>query len=417
VPGATGPQAFLTIQWGQEKTYCGGPAALSGTTKNYPDGSAETAEVRNVVDGATVVGVPLGINGNSFNQNVEVKDWLPRKAGDDFETSRDEDAFAAGQKTPKPLKMMFIPTLTADDCSLSSRKGVRSNFRMGVKNYVGLISAGIKYVEGFMGEMVNLGATVPAGTKGDISVTMGVANNNTLSGSDWRYSKVDDHGDRQYWDGTNWQAIPATWSDKPIGTKLLGFGIWKEGGVNHTQFGSLAWPDPIPAWTADQRATASSTMKTWISNIISTWSNKFDLRRDGCASTNQSCCRYAVKIDGVSFTKVDSMSPGTIVVGMNNARSLSEAWSLGDHRPGLAPHEFGHHLGAPDEYNAPTVDTSVNTDGATAGIDPTSLMGSVPNDSIPPIKARHLDVIKQFLANLINAQDGVTWTFTAYPHT
>ena len=102
---------------------------------------------------------------------------------------------------------------------------------------------------------------------------------------------------------------------------------------------------------------------------------------------------------------------------MNNARSLAEAWSLGDHRPGLAPHEFGHHLGAPDEYNAPTVDTSVNTDGATAGIDPTSLMGSVPNDSIPPVKARHFDVIKQFLANLINAQVSVAWTFTAYPHT
>ena len=117
-----------------------------------------------------------------------------------------------------------------------------------------------------MGEMVNLGATAPAGTKGDINVNMGASDDKTLSGNDWRYSKVDDHGDRQYWDGASWQPIPAKWSDKPIGTKLLGFGIWKEGGVNHTQYGSLTWPDPIPDWTADQRATANSTMKTWISN-------------------------------------------------------------------------------------------------------------------------------------------------------
>ncbi len=43
-------------------------------------------------------------------------------------------------------------------------------------------------------------------------------------------------------------------------------------------------------------------------------------------------------------------------------------------------------------------------------------MGSVPSDSIPPVKARHFDVIKQFLANLVKAQEGVAWTFTAYPH-
>lgn len=230
VAGATGPQAFLTIQWGQEKTYCGGPASLSGTTSNYPDGSAETAEVRNVVDGATVVGVPLGISGNAFNQDVEVKDWLPRKSGDDYETSRDEDAFAAGQKTPKPLTMTFVPTLTPDDCTLSSRTGVGSSFRMGAKNYVCLVSAGMRYVEGFMGEMVNLGATAPAGTKGDINVNMGAADDKTLSGNDWRYSKVDDHGDRQYWDGASWQAVPAKWSDKPIGTKLLGLASGRKAG-------------------------------------------------------------------------------------------------------------------------------------------------------------------------------------------
>ena len=72
---------------------------MSGTTSNYPDGSVGDGPDPQRLDGATVVGVTLAITGNAFNQNVEVKDWLPRKSGADFETSRDEDAFAAGKKT------------------------------------------------------------------------------------------------------------------------------------------------------------------------------------------------------------------------------------------------------------------------------------------------------------------------------
>jgi hypothetical protein len=43
-------------------------------------------------------------------------------------------------------------------------------------------------------------------------------------------------------------------------------------------------------------------------------------------------------------------------------------------------------------------------------------MGSVPNSGIPPIKARCFDIVKQHLAAMIQAQKGVTFTFTAVPH-
>ncbi len=414
VPGATGPQAFLTIQWGQEKTYCGGPASLSGTTSNYPDGSAETAEVRNVVDGATVVGVPLGINGNAFNQNVEVKDWLPRKSGDDYETSRDEDAFAAGKKTPKPLKMVFIPTAPGADCTLVSPTGVDSHFHMEVANYVCKLHGDIKYVKGYMRWIIQLGNTVPAGTGGQTGVNWGAPNPNSFSGSDWRFARSVPGNKLEYWDGSNWQPVPAAWSD-PNNVKLYGIGVWREGAQNKAQFGNN-WPSNLSTWGAAEEATASATLPTWKANTAAAWTNKFDMRRHGCASGDQHCCRYSLQVS-VDFTAVATRSGHTIVLAADDGRSNAGAWSMGDSRPGLAPHEFGHHLGNPDEYPGGVgIDTSVNTDGATAGIDGTCLMGSVPNGSVPPIKARHLNIIKQHLANLIKSKEGVSWTFDVFPH-
>ena len=197
--------------------------------------------------------------------------------------------------------------------------------------------------------------------------------------------------------------------------KLCGMGIWREGTANKAQYGGT-WPDPIRNWGPTELALASSTLPTWSANTAAAWSQKFDLRRSGCSSTNQKCCRYSVRI-GISFTEVATKSDKTIIVAADDGRSNAGAWSLTDTRPALAPREFGHHLGAPDEYAGGVgIDTSVNTDGATAGLDAKSLMGSVPPSDIPKVKARHFNVIKQHLAALVKAQEGVTWTFDAVPH-
>lgn len=404
-------RAFLTIEWVEADTYCGGPATLRGTTRGYTDNATENAEVRNVIDGATLVGVPITIASNAYNQAVEVKDWLPRQAGGNYETERDEDAFAAGQKTPRPLKLKFIPTLTKTACAIGN-----SQFEMVVTNYECKVEGNISYVKGFMAWIIQLDANVPAGTGGQAGVNWGPAVAGSFSGSDWRFCKDDTSSPsgRVYWDGTAWQNVPATWSDTGS-VKLYGIGIWREGTTNKAQFGNN-WPEAIPAWAAAQQTIANNTLPTWVTNTNGAWTHKFDLKRDGCASTDQKCCLYTVKIV-VAFNAVATRSGHTIIIGANNGRSNAGAWSLGDTRPGLAPHEFGHHLNCPDEYvGGVGIDTSVNTDGATAGIDPTSLMGSVPAGSIPPIKARHLNTIKQHLTDMIQTQKTVAWTFTAVAH-
>lgn len=428
-PAAANAKRLTEIRWIEQETYCGGPATLAGTTVNYADGETEAANVL-IKGGAKVASVQLAIAGNKFSQKLDVKDWLPRKVGADFEEARDQDAEAAGQKTAQPLKMKFIPKL-----ALAESKIGTSQFHLEVKNYDCQVQGKVEYVQGYMAWLIQLGSTVsdapgilrvllpsrllnalftPGGQTG---VNWGAENPNAFSGSDWRFAK-DDHTSPtklSYWNGKEWKHVPNTWQDTN-NVKLYGIGIWRESTKNKAQFGN-EWPEDIPTWSADNQALATNTFKTWVANCKSAWSGKFDLRRDACASANDKCCRYPVSV-AVSFTCVKERKGHAIVVGVNNGRSNAGAWSLGDTRPGLAPHEFGHHLGAPDEYPGGVgIDTTVNDDGATAGIDPTSLMGSVPAAGIPPVKARHFKVVSQHLTAMIKAQKGVEWPMKTLPHT
>jgi hypothetical protein len=422
---------FIEIRWVESEAYCGGPATLTGSTLNYTDGSQEQAQVLIASNSAIIASVALAISGDAFSQDVPVKDWLPRRIGSDFEEARDQNATAAGKKTPKPLSMKFIPTLQLAECTI----GI-AHFHMLVKNYECQIQGNITYVPGFMAWLIQLGSTVntppPAWARallpsrvlnmmrrtpgGQTGVDWGPSDPNSFSGSDWRFAKddVSSPSGMVYWDGKAWQNVPDSWSD-PNNVKLYGIGIWREAAANKAQFGN-AWPENIPSWSPSQQAVASRTLPGWSAKCKSAWSNKFDLRRDGCASSKDACCRYSVTAS-VSFTAVATRQEHTIVLAVNNGRSNAGAWSLGDTRPGLAPHEFGHHLGAPDEYPGGVgIDTTVNTDGATQGIDTSSLMGSVPDSSVPPIKARHLNIISQQLSAMIQAEKGVSWKFKTVAH-
>jgi hypothetical protein len=409
---STETRRFVEIKWVETECYCGGPATLTGSTLGYAENSSEQAQVRNTMDGATITSVQLVILGNSYTKPVEVKNWLPRKSGANYEEFRDEDGFAAGMKTPVPLRMKFIPNLTKTACSIGN-----SQFELVVSNYKATVEGNITYVKGFMAWLIQLGNTVPADTGGQAGVNWGTQVAGSFSGTDWRFCKDDtaSPSGKVYWDGSAWQNVPDTWSDTGA-VKLYGIGIWREGTSNKAQFGN-SWPEAIPTWNATQQGVADTTIPDWVSRTNTAWTDKFDLKRDTCASTDQTCCRYPVKVT-MGFTAVATRSGHTIIIGVNNGRSNAGAWSLGDSRPALAPHEFGHHLNNPDEYvGGVGIDTSVNTDGATNGIDPSCLMGSVPASTVPPVKARHFNTIKQHLAAMISTQKGVSWTFTAVAHT
>jgi type VI secretion system secreted protein VgrG len=403
VPGS-GPHVVLDVEWTEAETWCSEPATLTGHTENYAPGETEAAQVRHVMDGTIVVGFNVAVSSDAFSQPVEVKNWLPRLVGGHYETERLEDGFVGGLKTPVPIRMRFIPNLTRTESSI----GI-SQFALSVTDYMAAIEGSINYVKGWIQYLIQLGANVPAGTGGNAGVNFGTPTPGAFSGSDWRFAKASTTAASGFvfWDGSAWQPVPATWSD-PTSTLLYPIGIWSEGGANKAQFGNN-WPEAVPAWGAAQNTLATTTLATWVTNIDAMWTNKFDLKRKECLSTDPKCCRYKTRCS-VNFTAVATRSGHTIVLAANNARSNAGAWSLGDTRPGMPPHEFGHHLGNPDEYTGGVgVDASVNTDGATAGIDSSSIMGS----SMTTVKKRHYKTIVQHLAAMVSTQYGKTYTYEA----
>ena len=251
---------FIEIHWIEADSYCGGPATLSGTTENYDDGETEQAKVLHVSDGGFVENVLLTISSDAFTESVDVKNWLPRRIGGHFEQSRDEKGVAAGQTTPIPLKMKFIPNLSLTQCTI----GI-SHFDMLVKDYDCQIQGNITYVPGFMAWIIQLGNTVdpaPSWARarlpsrmlnllwgqpgGQIGVNFGTPKAGSYSGSDWRFAKDDPTSPKGkvYWDGKAWKNVPITWQDVN-NVKLYGIGIWREGSSNKAQYGNI-WPENTP---------------------------------------------------------------------------------------------------------------------------------------------------------------------------
>jgi hypothetical protein len=109
----------------------------------------------------------------------------------------------------------------------------------------------------------------------------------------------------------------------------------------------------------------------------------------------------------VTFTQTATKGTG-IVLAPNNGRSEANVWSLADTSM-MPSHEFGHHLGNPDEYAGANVDTSLNGDGAVNGIDANSIMGQ----NMTTVKVRHYRTICTHLASMVSAQVGRTYTYQA----
>jgi type VI secretion system VgrG family protein len=397
---------FLTIEWVEDETWCSEPATLRGTTQGYTDGDNESADIINAADGAVQRSLTLTVNSNAYRQPFDVVNLLPRRVGTNFERERALDARAVGQTTPEAIRLRFIPNLTRTQCSI----GI-SRFGLAVNNYEAEIIGNIAYVQGWFRFAIQLDDTVPAGTGGLIGLTFATNPDRERSGGNWRYCERPATGPMRYWNGSAWVNVPATWTQK-LGkrNRLLPNAVWRENGVNRTQYGTLAWPGTIPEWGPTQEALAATTLPQWTANINAHWTNKFDLKRQECRSTDPQCCRYKTRCN-VSFTKVDVKTDTNIVLVANDGRSNASAWSMVANSPRMPEHEFGHHLGNPDEYEGAALDTSLNDDGAVAGIDDNSIMGR----NKTTVKRRHYRTICQHLAAMVNAQISRSYTYQAVP--
>jgi hypothetical protein len=403
----------LTVRWEKSETWCSEGGPISGTTLNYSDGEALAIDVADHDDASSVLTLNTNVSGNAFRNDWQVIDVLPT-GGPSWHPRRPLDGSTSGVTTPDPMVVRFIPNITRDSkshsCSYNRTEPgaaaphtvtVDCHFDLESANYLMTIYGNLNYVRGWGKERLQLGN--PALTGGF-----------TLFGATNHWGKRDPaSGGFQYWDGSAWQNTPAGWT----GDNSNHFGIPFYGsGSSWTcrDDSSLHWPEPLSDWPADKYQGAGNVTQTtlaqWVINIQDRWTDKFDIKRNECKSTRTECCRYQTRCVA-TFNEVGSYGDHVIIIVYEDVRSDSGMWALGDTRPGLAPHEFGHLLGAPDEYaGVGTTQLGVNdSDGLSNGVDPNCLMGT----GLSQPKKRHYKGICEMFGLLVSDQIGKTYTYAA----
>jgi hypothetical protein len=378
----------VKIAWSTKEAYCGDKPTLSGTTKNYSDGEMLPLQIKDK-NSTKTISRQSKIAGNSFSHQWEFKDYLPTKTGAHFVKQMELLGTAGGKETQPALIAHFIP-----DATKTAYSKDRSHFELSASDYVVKIQSDILYVKGWGASVVDLGNSVPAGTGGIIA-------DFTWSGYRWM-KKVGVKN--QYWDGSAWKDLPRRF--RLIDANNFCVGFYKSGSSYKCQYGGT-WPENFTDWDVTSKENVKK-ITAWKNNIETVWSNKFFLKRKDCPSTLAACCRYSV-IARVEFSKQNSFSSGTLIISNGDIRSNDQLWFIADPEVVMAAHEFGHHLGNPDEYAGAKLDTSLNDDGARAGIDADSIMGQ----NMTKVKKRHFRTVATHFASIIKNDTGKSYVYEA----
>jgi hypothetical protein len=381
---------LIEIHWVDTDGWCSEPANVAGTTQNYGDGENVAITVTAVADGSQLASFNESVHGNAFSHTWQILEVLPTQSGGHYIDVMDADAHAEGQTTPTHLHIHFIPTVPKTHYAQN-----RAHFDLTATDYVIKIESEIQYVKGWGGSVVQLGPAVPAGTGGLLDGQL------TWNGYRWMKTVA---GSPVYWDGAAWQNLPAGFA--LIDANNFAVGFYQTGATFTCQYGGT-WPEVFTDWDITA-ADKQSRIQEWTDNIHTVWTGKFDIKRHECRSTAPSCCRYSTTATA-QFTQAAAFAAGMLVIADGNIRSNDSLWFMGEPRIAMAGHEFGHHLGNPDEYAGSVLDTSLNDDGAVAGIDADSIMGQ----NLTNVKKRHYRTICTHFATMVQTLTGKTYTYEA----
>ena len=376
-PGCTTetcPMKLIEVHWTPLEAMCGDPVRLVATGEHLPENTAAQGKGM-IKTSANKVVLTESSTGQSTFEFPKDKTWAVKVvvfSGSpvplQHELKGEATAIGMTVQTPPsaPLVVKRIPDKDPEGVSKSITSGVygwTSVFKISFKDNKFTVLIQMQYKKSWKGQWVSFDATLDgaSGVKFIKKV-----------GADW-----------QFW---NASATPPAWAPLPraIGVYTPATMIFiKDGTGFKNRDGSETWPEAFP----ETPTPSFDTVKDgWLANIHTTWDGKFKLHRKTCPSSDANCCTWPIKIEA----KWDLTSGEKLVyliwtqswAGTNDGRSNAVDWYMGDNRTGLAPHEFGHLLGAYDEYTGGAVDP------ANTVIDANTIMGQ----NLPlTAKSRHLD--------------------------
>ena len=392
-PCAAKEKKIISIDWVKKEAWCSELAPIRGHTENYSDGEKLSIEVKqDPPKSVDITKVEVNVNGNRFSTNWKPVDILPSENKGHYIETTTLSASVARIKTRQPISFRFIPNLKNKPYQKN-----RAHFELEATDYQVTIKSDIKFVKGWGAEVVKLGNHVPNDEGGLLD--------GRFAWNGYRWMKREGVK-RKYWNGSEWKETPSSLDldDPENDNKHFCVGFYKNSSGYISQYGGT-WPGTFEDWDINSEPF-SSKVKKWEKNIIDTWSDKFKLKRVECESKEDTCCRYKIKTQ-VCFLEETSFSTEYIIIAAGNIRSNDALFFIDEPRIAMAAHEFGHHIGNPDEYFGAEVDTSLNADGAVNGIDEDSIMGQ----NLSKVKKRHYRQVREHFQKMVKTQYGKNYTY------
>lgn len=372
---ATCPPRLIEVHWTPREAMCGDPVRLVATAENMPANTAAQGKGTVTTSANKVVLTESSTGQSTFNfpqaTTWAVKEVLFSGTPTPLQHEVKGVATALGQTAEtlpnQPLIVKRIPDKDPEQVSTAITSGIYSwtaIFKLSFKDNTLKTSLQMQYKKAWKGQWITFDAAQDGGRSGWAFIKK--------VGADWKF-----------WESS---ATPPTWTNLPraIGSYTANTMIFiKDGTTFKNRSGTQTWPEAFP----ETPTPSFDTVKDgWLANIHSTWDGKFKLHRKTCPSTDLTCCTWPIKVeaswDTASGQKLVYLVWTQQWSSTNDGRSDAQDWYIGDNRTGLAPHEFGHLLGAYDEYTGGAIDPATST------IDANTIMGQ----NLPlTAKTRHLD--------------------------
>lgn len=386
------PRKVLKVAWKEAEGWCADNVHFQGSTENFEDGDALLVSITPDKAKSPLKEMPVRVRGNAFSGYWTIEEMLPTEDAQQHLHDTPLIIAADDVKGAQALNgrcVLEVPKQTV--------KHTSGTYTLWMQDGVIHVHDEIVYAIGNSGDFLDMTdvADLPAG--GDLS---GLPK--------FRWCKMDEEaGKWQIWNGQAWVAPPVGFVYEA--KKQYSKGLIKTGDSWTSTNGQLQWPDPKPAWTP-LAADINAKLDQWSQAVRDVWSKRSFLKRKGCTSLVDACCRHAIVVD-VTFRKAADPTAASVVIAEESGRANDGLFFYDESSQRVIAHEVGHHLENPDEYAdavpAHLDRTYPDGDGLINGVDETSIMGS----SLGPAKMRHFRFIAGRIQNGINQAYSKTFTY------
>jgi hypothetical protein len=380
------------LRWSEPTARCGRKVKLTGET-NLPDGDLKLVLRPRELPSPKLPAVTVKVKDGKFSYEWEVKD-VAHANGDTppkvfnlvhLDATSADTAIACNTATLTVEAAGDAAMLKFDESRAWNGFANHSRFEQSLEKFVNRVAVKLDVLKGWGGTYVDLRSAGIAGTAGGCP----------WDGHRWARPAGLSMVPAQYYDGSNWVALPAGFTPSPSTYQAVGF---YKSGSGFVGASGGTWPQPFTDYDFNG-ADYTSVRDKWCKQVHDQWSDQYVIGREGCKSDKSvSCCRSKVDVV-LTFHEVTTHSADVVLLAPGALRSNAGLWFMGE-TSNMTAHETGHTMDNPDEYADGATDPAI-------GINPDCIMGQ----KMTKVEKRHYHAFAEMTGRLAKAAIGGTDTY------